>query len=115
MFRTILCPSSGVLHCTHSDGIYLTVLQTACEQDQHGIQFHADPARRLSANLYDIYNLCVYSEELMMDRRLSETCRVSFQNKFEKLVRLVGFIIRNYHDARSVERQTTSIIEVFIE
>ena len=26
---------------------------------------------------------------------LSETCRVSFQNKFEKLMRLVGFIIRN--------------------
>ena len=26
---------------------------------------------------------------------LSETCRVSFQNKFEKLVHLVGFIIRN--------------------
>jgi hypothetical protein len=25
---------------------------------------------------------------------LSETCRVSFQNKFEKLVHLVGFIIR---------------------
>jgi hypothetical protein len=30
----------------------------------------------------------------MMDRELSETCRFSFQNKFEKLVRLVGFIIR---------------------
>jgi hypothetical protein len=26
---------------------------------------------------------------------LSETCRVLFQNKFEKLVQLVGFIIRN--------------------
>ena len=26
---------------------------------------------------------------------MSETCRVSFQNKFEKLVSLVGFIIRN--------------------
>jgi hypothetical protein len=26
---------------------------------------------------------------------LSEICRVSFQNKFEKLVHLVGFIIRN--------------------
>jgi len=27
-------------------------------------------------------------------KELSETCRVSFQNKFEKLVHLVGFIIR---------------------
>jgi len=28
------------------------------------------------------------------------------KNKFEKLVRLVGFIIRIYHEARSLERQT---------
>jgi len=28
-----------------------------------------------------------------------------FENKFEKLVHLVGFIIRIYHDARSPERQ----------
>ena len=29
----------------------------------------ADPARKLSANLYDIYHCCVYSENLlMMDR-----------------------------------------------
>ena len=38
---------------------------------------------------------CVYSTRLlMMDREKSETCRVLFQNKFEKLVHLVGFIIR---------------------
>ena len=31
--------------------------------------FHPDPARKLSANLYDIYHCCVYSEKLvMMDR-----------------------------------------------
>jgi len=35
-------------------------LLTACEQD---------PAPKLSANLYDIYHCCVYSEKLqMMDR-----------------------------------------------
>jgi len=29
---------------------------------------HPDPARKLSANLYDIYHCCVYSENfLMMD------------------------------------------------
>ena len=32
------------------------------------------------------------------------------KNKFEKLVHLVGFIIRIYHDARSPERQNYSII-----
>ena len=31
--------------------------------------FRPDPARKLSANLYDIYHCCVYSEKLlMMDR-----------------------------------------------
>jgi hypothetical protein len=33
------------------------------------LQFHPDPARKLSANLYDIYHCRVYSEKLlMMDR-----------------------------------------------
>jgi len=33
-----------------------------------------------------------------------------FKNKFEKLVHLVGFIIRIYHDARSPERQIRGLI-----
>ena len=38
----------------------IQVLLTACEQD---------PARKLAANLYDMYHCCVYSEKiLMMDR-----------------------------------------------
>ena len=33
------------------------------------IQFHPDPACKLSINLNDIYHCCVYSEKLlMMDR-----------------------------------------------
>jgi len=32
-----------------------------------------------------------------------------FKNKFEKLVHLVGFIIRVYHDARSPERQVEQV------
>jgi hypothetical protein len=41
----------------------IQVLLTACEQDQ-------DETPKLSANLYDIYHCCVYSEKLlMMDRR----------------------------------------------
>jgi len=32
-------------------------------------QFRPDPVRKLSADLYDIYHCCVYSENLlMMDR-----------------------------------------------
>jgi len=42
----------------------------------------------------------------MVDRGTG-TKHVEFysKNKFEKLVHLVGFIIRIYHDARSPERQ----------
>jgi len=36
---------------------------------------------------------CTVNKLLMMDE-LSETCRVSWQNKFMKLVRLVGFITK---------------------
>jgi len=47
----------------------IEVTVTASEQDQDGTQFRADSARKLSANLYDIYHCCVYSEKLlMMDR-----------------------------------------------
>jgi hypothetical protein len=40
-------------------------------------------------------------------RKLSETCRVSCQNKFVKLVHLVGIIIKGvcYDTARSHERK----------
>jgi len=32
-------------------------------------EFRPDPAHKLSVNLYDLYNCCVYSEKLlMMDR-----------------------------------------------
>jgi len=33
---------------------------------QDGMEFHPDSARKLSANLYDIYHCCVYSEKLLM-------------------------------------------------
>ena len=31
-----------------------------------GRKYRPDPARKLSANLFDIYHCCVYSEKLMM-------------------------------------------------
>jgi hypothetical protein len=36
-FGQFLCPSSGVFHCTHNNGVRHTILQTACEQGQEGI------------------------------------------------------------------------------
>ena len=62
------------------------------------LQFHPDPAQKLSANLNDIYHCCVYSEKiLMMDRRTVRNMQ-SFnpKNKFEKSVHLVCLITRNF-------------------
>ena len=55
--------------------------------------------------LYDIYHCCVYSKELlMMDRGTVRKMQFHSKNKFEKLVHLVGFIIKIHNDARSPER-----------
>jgi len=77
-------------------GMKLYMFRTVPLSIIRSFPFHPDPASKLSANLYDIYHCCVYSARLLMTEELSETCRVSFQNKnFEKLVHLVGSIIRN--------------------
>ena len=49
----------------------------------------------------------MYSEETPDDgqRNCPEHVEFYSKNKFEKLVHLVGFIIRVYHDDRSPERQ----------
>ena len=52
----------------------------------------------MSANLYDIYHCCVYSKKKAPDdgqRKCPKYVEFYSKNKFEKLVHLVGFIIRN--------------------
>ena len=58
-------------------------------------------------NLYDIYLLLCVQCQTPDDGQRNCPKRVEFysQNKFEKLVNLVGSIIRIYHDARSSECQ----------
>jgi len=79
--------------------------------------FHPDSAHMLSANLYDIYHCCVYSEKTPDDGQKNCPKHVEFycKNKFEKLVHLVGFIIRIYHDAWSPECQSTVLVKVLFE
>jgi len=73
------------------------------------LQFRPDPARKLSANLYVL--LCVQWKTPDDEQRNSPK-HVEFysKNRLEKLVHLVGFIIRIYHDARSPKRQIIIII-----
>ena len=59
------------------------------------------------ALISQIYFSCVCSKKTADDGQRNCPKHVEFysKNKFEKLVHLVGFIIRIYHDARSSERQ----------
>jgi len=51
---------------------------------------------KLSANLYDIYRCCVYSEKTPDDgqRNCPKHVDIYSKNKYEKLVHLVGSVIR---------------------
>ena len=80
-FGQFLFPSSGVFHCKLNNGI----CQKTCKT-------------------YTIA-VCTVKNSWWHTQELSETCRVLFQKKKEKLVHLSGLIIRIYHDARSPERQ----------
>jgi hypothetical protein len=65
------------------------------------------PLASSQQNLYDIYHCRVYSAKTPDDGQRNCTKHVEFysKNKFEKLVHLVGFIIKICHDARSSECQ----------
>jgi len=82
-FGQFLCPSQE-FSTVHTAMIYEYVIQV-CRQLANGIRtelFRPDPARKLSANLYDIYHCCVYSGKLLRwTEELSETYRVLFQKK----------------------------------
>ena len=56
---------------------------------------------------FDIHHSCVYSEKTPDDGQRNCPKHVEFYSKniFEKLMHLVGFIARIYHDALSPESQ----------
>jgi hypothetical protein len=89
-FGQFLCPSSGVFHCTHSNGICHTGLLTACEQDK------CSCSQAVSKLVWHIPSLCV-QWKTPDDGQRNCPKHVEFQskNKFEKLVHPVGFIMRN--------------------
>jgi hypothetical protein len=69
-FGQFLCPSLGVFHCTHSNGICHTGLQTARVQDQDGTEYCTYSIRYM-------YSLRL----LMIEGKTYETCRALIQNK----------------------------------
>jgi hypothetical protein len=82
-FGQFLLPSLEVFHCTHSNGICHTGLLTASSQ-------------AVSRHVWNISLPCV-QWKTSNDGRRNCPKHVEFhsKNKFEKLVHLVGFIIRN--------------------
>ena len=81
-FGQFLCPSSGVFHCTHSNGICHTVLLTVCSQ-------------AVSKTVWHISLLCLqWKTPDGRQRNCPKHVEFHSKNKFEKLVHLVGFIIR---------------------
>ena len=82
-FGQFLCPSSGVFHCTQEwcmsymfvDSLW-AILLASCQQT---CMTHTN-------GVFTVKNPWWWTEEL------SETRRVSFQNKFEKLMHLTGLL-----------------------
>jgi len=63
MFRIVPLSIIRSFFTIHTGMAYVTQLASRIRT------FRPDPARKLSANLYNIYHCCVYSEKLlMMDR-----------------------------------------------
>ena len=82
------------IHCTLSNGMSYRFVDSF-RAGPGWTQFHSGPARKRSTNLYYIPLLSVECiNSWWCTEGLSETCRVSCQNKFLKIVHLLGFIIK---------------------
>jgi len=103
MLRTV--PLSIIRSLSLYTQQYIQVMLTACEQEQEDPFWSCSQA--VSKPLWHIPLLCV-QRKTPDDGQSNCSKHVEFysKNKFEKLVHLVGFIIRMYHDARSAERQS---------
>ena len=102
MFRAsfLLIIRSLVLY-TQQQIYVIQVLLTACQRDPGSRQ------QAVSKTSMTYYLLLCMQYQIRDDGQKTCTKHVKFysKNKFEKLVHLVGFIIRVYHDARYCECQ----------
>ena len=97
-FGQFLCQTPGVFHCTHSNGICHTGMLTACEQDQDGTAVLSwSCSQAVSKPVWHIPLLCVqWKTPGDWQRNCPKHVQSHSKNKFEKLVHLVGFIIRKW-------------------
>jgi hypothetical protein len=93
-FGQFLCPSSGFFHCTHSSGICHRCLLTAASRTMMELSNSIMVVLVVvSKPVRHIPFLCVqWKTPDYGQRKCPKHVRVSFQNKFEKLVHLVGLL-----------------------
>jgi len=82
-FRQFLCPSSGVFHCAHSNGICYTGMLTAASSCKQTCITYTTA-------------VCAVKKSSWWTEELSETCRVSFQKWIWEISASSWFIIRNH-------------------
>jgi hypothetical protein len=82
------------IHCTLRNSIYHTGLKRAFEQDQDGSWSCSKSV--FKTVWYRTLPSVQWINSWWWAAELPETCRVSFQRKFVKLVRLLGFIIKKF-------------------
>ena len=88
-FGQFLCPSSGVFHCTHSNGICHTSLLTACEQEHMLLLASCQQ----TCMTYTIA-VCAVKNSWWWAEELSETCRISFQKYIREISASSWFYIK---------------------
>ena len=86
-FRQFFCPSSGVFHCTHSNGI----CHTAGEQDP---SWSCSQAVSNTCMTYTIA-VCTVKNSWWWTEKLSETCRVLFQKSIWEISASSWFYYKN--------------------
>ena len=96
-YGQFLCPSSGVFHCTHGNGIRHTGLLTACEQDEDGTAVPSwSYSQAVCKPVWHIPLPCVQrNTHDDGQRNCPKDVEFHSKNKCQKLVHLFGFIIRN--------------------
>jgi hypothetical protein len=96
-FGQFLCPSSGVFHCTNDNGMCHTGLLTACERDRNGTAVLSwSCSQTVSKPVWHIPLPCVqWKTPDDGQRNCPKHVEFHSKDKFEKLVKLVGFIVRN--------------------
>jgi len=101
-----------LLTAEHSNGICHTGFADSWTQQWYMSYRFCWHLAQLSANLCGIIPLLCVQWKTPDDGQRNCPKHVEFysKNKFEKLVHLVGFIIRIYHDVRSPERQISNAV-----